>query len=170
MEIKKVKLRDGMFANVEYSEVHGNASDQFGRTCNNPVHDDFKSKLQGLSVHAVLITELVDPSKVKGDIDNFHNPILEKITVKSISLGGEEGEGVTISFERKLSTGKVINVNTPFTKYYEDSKGYRFGDDLQLSVNDFIQEVEAYLKGEKYGEGTQLSLDLDGNSDSESPL
>jgi hypothetical protein len=170
MEIKKVKLRDGMFAYVEYSQTAGEANDQFQRTCNNPVHNDFKEKLQHLAVHAALITELIDPSKVKGDVEKFQHPILEKIIVKSISLGGDEGEGLTISFERKLSTGKILNLNTPFTKYYEDTRGYRFGDDLQLAVNDFIEEVEAYLKGDKYGEGTQLSLGLNDNNSDDSPL
>ena len=71
MEIKKVKLRDGMFANVEYSQPLGEANDQYARTCNNPVHEDFKTKMAELAIHTVLITELVDPAKVKGDLSSY---------------------------------------------------------------------------------------------------
>lgn len=163
MEIKKVKLRDGMFANIEYSFDTGTTVDQITRVCNNPVHPDFKVRMQALAVHAVLITELADPVKVK-DLDEFHSPLLDKVSVKGISIGGESEEGVTITFELKLSTGRVININTPFTKYYEENNGYRFGSDLQIHVDEFLTEVEAYLNG-KYGEGTQLQIEFDENEE-----
>ena len=162
IQVKKVKLRDAMFANVEFDEVHESATDQVTKVCNNPVHADFKEKMAHLGVHAILICELVDITKLKlKDLDDYHPPLLEYITIHGVTI--KEGEGVTISFERKLSTGKVINLNTPYTKYYEDN-GYKYGDDLQIAIDELVKEVEAYLEG-KFGEGAQLSMEFENNED-----
>ncbi len=161
ISIKKLKLRDGMFPTIEYDEVHGSATDEVTKVCNNPAHDDLKDKLQALSVHCVLITELVDITKVKGDIETFTPPLLNFITVKGLTIGGDSEEGITISFERKLSTGRVLNLNTPFTKFNDDQIKYKFDDDLQLCVEDLKKEVELYLGG-KFGEGAQLEMAFEG--------
>lgn len=171
---KKIKLRDKMFASVEYDEVHTGDSvrDSCTKECNHPVHDDFKNHMQALAAHCVLITELVDVTKVKGDLENYHPALLDHITVKSISLGSTEGEGVTISFERKLSNGKVVNMNTPYTKYYDEATPYKFNTDLELAVNDLLKEAEEYLAGNKYGV-KQATMDFDkgeGSPDETNPL
>lgn len=170
--IKKLKLRDSMFATLAYDLVHDdNIRDPMTKEGNHPVHDDFKNKLQALAVHCIFILELVDVAKVKGDLENFKHPLLEKITVKSISLGENEGEGVSISFDRKLSTGKVAPMNTPYTKFYDETAQYKFNTDLELAVNDLLHEADEYLQGTKYGV-VQLEMDFPEGSveDQSSPL
>lgn len=159
MLVKKVKVRDDMFADVDYSEKVGTTNDQFGRVCNNPMHDDFKEAVQKLGIHAILITELVDPTKVKGEIEDYHPAILKFVKIKGISWGGDAGDGITISFERKLSTGRVINMNTPFTKFNDEAIVYKFDTELQEACETIISEVEEYLEG-KFGEGAQTEMEM----------
>lgn len=159
MVIKKMKFRDGMFATVEYREEAGYTNDDMTRVCNNPVTEEFKETLQVLGIHCILICELVDVEKVKGDLANYHPKMLEFVTVKGISWGGDDGEGVTLSFERKLSTGRVLNLNTPFTKFNDEQIVYKFDEELQEAIAAVEEKIEAYLGGE-YGEGAQLGMDL----------
>lgn len=159
MDIKKVKFRDRMFATVEYRETAGATNDDVVRVCNNPVNDDFKTSLQALGVHCILICELVDPVKVKGELEIYHPSILQFITVKGVSWGGDEGSGITVSFERKLSTGRVLNLNTPFTKFGDEVIVYKFDSELQESVEELERQIELYLDGH-YGEGAQIAADM----------
>jgi hypothetical protein len=172
INILKVKLRDGMFATLEYEEVHeDNVKDQGGKTCNHPIHEDFKGRMQALGVHCILIDELVDIKKIKGDLEDYRPEILDCITVKGLSISTDDGQGVTISFERKLSTGKVINLNTPFTKFYDEACPYKFNTDLELSVNALLDEAKEYLAGNKFGV-KQLTMDFPakGGEDISNPL
>lgn len=164
IQLKKVKLRDGMFATVEYDKAHDSATDQIVQVCNNPVHEDFKDRLQDLAVHAALICELIDVSKVKGGIEQFNHPILPHIKVKGVSVNHDDSSGVTISFERKLSTGRVLNLNTPFTKFNDDQVKYRFDSELQAAVGFLEEEVIEYLDG-KFGEGAQMEMEFQGDDE-----
>jgi hypothetical protein len=168
--INKFKLRDAMFGTCDYDLQTDHATDQLTRTCNNPVHTDLKDALQALAVHCILIDELVDVTKVKGSLENYNPALLQYVTVKGFTLGGDDGEGITISFERKLSTGRVINLNTPFTKFGDESIKYKFDDDLQLAVEDLVGEIKEYLAGTKLGDGAQLAMAMaDGEEDESNP-
>lgn len=149
LEFRKVTLRDYMFLNLEFDEVDFEATDHVKKVCNKPIHDDLKAVIKSFDRHCVLINELVDMKKVKGDIGQWDDSILENITVKSITLNDE---AAAISFDRKLSTGKVIPQSTPSTKFFDDAATkYKYQSELQELVQKLIDEVEEYLAGTKLG-------------------
>lgn len=61
-----------------------------------------------------------------------------------------------------------MNMNTPYTKYYDESAPYRFNTDLELAVNAVLEEALAYKEGRKYGVKQQeLPFGTPGDTDTD---
>ena len=142
VKIKKAKIKEELFLEVEYSEdLPGHSKKDTKLSCTVPVHDDLKNAFQNLHKHLALLCDQIK-AKVK-NIETFTHEDLGLFSVRGFSIGGnEDNEGVTISgmFEGKYG---IVNLNTPFTKY--ESVEYPFVSELADNVESCLYEVTQYL-------------------------
>lgn len=152
-KIKKAKIKDDLFLEVEYvEELPGHSKKDTKLSCTVPVHDDLKLSFQKLHKHmAILCDEVAAPKKNQFEVAEF-----QEFHVRGFAISGtEENEGVTISGWKEGKYGDV-NLNTPFTKY-EDSE-YPFVSDLGADMQRALYEVEQYLFNGKRAPEKQLDM------------
>ncbi len=163
VKIKKAKLKDDLFLEVEFTEqLPGHSKKDTKMTCTVPVHEDLKDSFQNLHKHLAV---LCDEVKAKGkSLEKFENDDLNAFHVRSFTIGGsDENEGVTISGYKEGKYGDV-NLNTPFTKW--ESEDYPFVNELSMMVEAAIYEVDQYLFHEKRAPEKQLAMDFGEDDDS----
>lgn len=165
--ISKAKLAKNGGLEVTFEETV-TFTDENGKTvelnrepsiiCKNIPHDDLINAFALLRPHLAIITDCVEAhKKTLYDLDDDVES-LEKFKVTSFSKGGTgEHEGVTISGSKKLSGGRILNLNTPFTKYYDENDPYDHADELSSLITHICNEVEAYLDG-KIAPDAQLDM------------
>lgn len=115
---------------------------------------EFHDALQDLKPHVVVILEMFD------SLDELPEHFMSTITVTGISLGGsDEYAGVTIVAQRKLKSGKVFNMITPFTRFSDDENpdAYPHGFELASLVSAVESHARDYLAG-KHAASLQLEL------------
>jgi len=115
---------------------------------------EFHDALQALKPHVVVILEMFD------DLEELPEHFMSTITVTGISLGGsDEYAGVTIVAQRKLKSGKVFNMITPFTRFSDEENpdAYPHGFELASLVSAVEANAREYLAG-KHAAGVQLEL------------
>lgn len=115
---------------------------------------EFHDALQALKPHVVVILEMFD------SLEELPEHFMSTITVTGISLGGsDEYAGVTIVAQRKLKSGKVFNMITPFTRFSDDENpdAYPHGFELASLVSAVEANAREYLAG-KHAAGVQLEL------------
>ncbi len=158
LAFKKIKLVNELTLDYEAEENENGTTSKIIKECGHPVHQDLKDRFAALAVHLMLSTETVDDND-ELLIDGFlHHPMLEKMTVTSISFGGTEYEGVTLTGRRKLKHKRILNLNAPYIKFNDESgTGYPYENNLFSDVMRLLEEVKLYVGG-KYGEGKQLDL------------
>lgn len=131
VKIKKAKIKDDLFLEVEYVETlpfHSKKDTKL--SCTVPIHDDLKTSFSKLHKHlAILCDEVKTPTKAKYAQEDY-----PEFTVRGFSIGGtDENEGITISGSKEGLYG-IVNLNTPFTKF--ESADYPFvselGEDIQV--------------------------------------
>jgi hypothetical protein len=157
VKIKKAKIKDGLFLDVEFTEdLPGHSKKDTKLSCTVPVHEDLLKAFEKLPKHLAILTDaLAKPSKVK-KLEEWEDEELTKFAVKGFSIGGnDENEGVTLSGSKKGEYG-LINLNTPFQKW--EASDYKHIGDLGSDINDCIYEVEQYLFEGKKAPESQLSL------------
>ena len=160
-KIKKAKIKDDLFLEVEYVEdLPGHSKKDTKLSCTIPVHDDLKTSFQKLHKHlAILCDEVAAPKKNAFELAEF-----PEFYVRGFSISGsEETEGVTINGFKEGKYGDV-NLNTPFTKY-NDSE-YPFLDSLGSDIERALYEVEQYLFHGKGAPEKKLNL-FEGEEDLE---
>ncbi|WP_417867990.1 hypothetical protein [Xanthomarina gelatinilytica] len=164
IEIKKAKIKNRIFLSSEYVEKLNGVNKTRKEDSDAIVHDDLINAFQRLVPHFALLTEQVPESEVESIILNgkeIPEDLLQKIKVTGITVGGTgESEGITISGAKRLSNGKMVNFNTPFTKWEEVDEGYRFISELINVLEDLKDEVIAYMEG-KQGSKVQMEMAFD---------
>ena len=99
IEIKKAKVKSGMFLAYEYSERTLAAHNNIATSSDAPIHPDLESAFKKLIPRFALLTEEVSQGIVAGTIESskpFHE-LLDKFTVTGFSIGGSgDSEGVVI--------------------------------------------------------------------------
>lgn len=155
VRIKKAKIKDDLFLDVEYTEdLPGHSKKDTKLSCTVPVHDDLKTAFERLHVHLALLCDETKWNK-KDDINTINVP---GFTVRGFGISGnEENEGVTISGFKEGKYGNV-NLNTPFTKW-EDPE-YPYTSELSEHVQAAVYEVEQYLFEGKRAPERQLAMDF----------
>lgn len=153
IEIKKAKVKSGMFLAYEYSERTLSAQNNVTMSSDAPIHPDLESAFKKSVPHFALLTEEVSQGIAAGTIEQnepFHE-LLDKFTVTGFSLGGSgDSEGVVIIGNKELVTGKKVNFNSPFQTFYDDSsEAYPYTHQLKQDVNAVIYEVEQYMDGKQ---------------------
>lgn len=155
VKIKKSKIKDDLFLQVEYTEeLPGHSKKDTKLTCTIPVHEDLKNKFQNLHKHlAVLCDQVKTPKR-----SDFENSEFEDFTVIGFAISGvEENEGVTVIGIRDGKYGEVP-LSTPFIKW--DDSEYPFRSELASDVQDCVYEVEQYLFEGKRAPEQQLEMEF----------
>ena len=164
--VKKAKLR-GHSLEVEMQEElvvegSGSVTNEITKKCNTLVHEDLKKALSKLKLHLIVICDLRHADIIH-NADEFDQIDLEQFKeyeVTGFSIGGEDdNEGVVLIGSRKFSSGKVLNIVTPFTKYVDENDPYVFASELSLDIASAVYEVEQYLFHDKYAV-KQLEMDF----------
>lgn len=148
--IKKAKLKDGCLI-VELVEwfKDESISNEVVKTCGSLIHQDLQDAFNGLKLHLVKICDLKFAEVIdRHEIGDFDMTLLDEYNITGFSIGGNnENEGVTIIGNKKLRSGKVLNICAPFTKFQDEFMPYELETFLRESVDNCIYEVECYLKG-----------------------
>ena len=146
MEILKAKVTKDNTLTATYRDETGTVTIE-GK---NLVTGDLTKAFTGLVAHMAFLCELkeADGKKFLEDLpDNIGN-ILE---VTGYSVGGDgESRGVTLTGKRFLKSNKVLNLNSPFTKFEDDNEPYEFAFELKLAIFACEHEVNEYLFNKKW--------------------
>lgn len=149
--ISGVKIKNRT-ATIEMTEKMEDGSERIHSSikCDQLVHTDFITAMQRLKIHLVKLCYLQEGKDMA--IESFDQALhLVSFSISGISVGGsDENEGVTITGQQTLPNGKILNLNSPFTKYAGDSEDYAFGEDLALDVAALLHEADLYLNHGKY--------------------
>lgn len=138
IKLKKAKIKDGLFLEVEYSEIVTDGENTVKKDCTAPVHDDLKNAYEELNSHLQDICQQNDECICKG-----------------FSIGGSgDHEGVTLIGSRDVELG-IINLVTPFVKW--DASYDRIGD-LSEAIEVCKHEVKLYLFESKHKPDAQQEL------------
>lgn len=163
--IKKAKIDKEMFLNVTYHEsiilISGTKRKDIGgsitRDGENAIHDDLKAAFKKLNPHLALIAEMI-ANPALDDLDMISDEVKD-FNVTGFSIGGNgDTEGVTLIGQRTLSTGKILNLTTPFEKW--DGSEYAFINELAETIEECKHEVELYLNG-KMAPPAQQEMDFE---------
>lgn len=148
--IRKAKVKDAS-AEVSYEILNedGYRSEIVAKH-SYPPHKDLLEAFGILRKHLVCLCDLreADLIHAEGDMELFDHEKLDKFTVTSFTIGGyDEYEGVVITGQKRLKSGKVLNLNTPFSLWMDENDPYEYEDCLYNDVARCIFEVEEYLNG-----------------------
>jgi hypothetical protein len=160
VEIKKAKIKDDLFLEVEYSEEVKDGVNQVKKSCTAPVHDDLKTSFEKLDAHLCELCEQFN-SECISDISN--------VTCKGFTIGGNgDSEGVTLIGSRELESGKLLNLVSPFYKWADED--YPEINDLAAIIEECKHEVHLYLFVGKHKPEAQQELPFGDASYSEDEL
>lgn len=148
IKIKKAKLNKGRTLEVTLTEIitvdQGIVENEVTKKCNYLAHIDLVNGFDKLVRH------LKDVCELDGTHDDFK--------VSGFTLAeGSDGDGVIITGTKKLSTGKILNLNTPIVEFY--SEDYAESEALHDEIYELIQEVEAYLDGKCAVKQVEINFD-----------
>lgn len=149
-EIKKAKIKNELFLEVEYTENIQDGTNTVKKDCTAPIHNDLKNAFKKLDAHLSGISEQYTE---KGELD------MDNVTCRGFSIGGD-GEGVILFGFRKLSNGKALNFLSPFHKWDGETVEYESSADLRVAITQCKTEVIKYLFENKHQPDIQGKLDL----------
>ncbi|HWB62137.1 MAG TPA: hypothetical protein VG603_01410 [Chitinophagales bacterium] len=178
IKITKAALKNGNLE-LEYDEVinseeDGPAIHSYKLKGGYPPHEDLLNAFKPLDRHLALICEQAEEKRLdykvsigkKGkekDITGVfeamdESPAFTSITATGFSIGGnDEGEGVVLIGQRKLSTGMILNLVSPFTKYEGE---YKSALKLAEDVDMLCGECTLYIEG-KHAPNAQLEMEFE---------
>lgn len=131
----------------------------------NVAHQDLVDTFKLLHPHFAILCDLKEVGEMglhelENDLDKIAN-----IGVRSFSIGGAgDSQGVTLSGFKTIGS-KMMNFNTPFTKFDDENEGYENIVELQHVIDLITEEVNLYLDG-KIAPDAQMSMDFDEDPES----
>lgn len=168
IRITKAKIKNSQME-LAYNRIDGDNSATVEVSEKLPyiVHPDLTNTFVKLRKHLAKLCDLIE-GDVLNEV-NFEKYLAEDLLnlfVTSFTISGDDdNEGVVITGGKKLASGKVINLNTPFTRFRDEVDPYLFEDDLYVDIQACIYEIEEYLKG-KFAI-KQMEIPFDGDPDDE---
>lgn len=158
IKFKTVKVDGEGLLHLVYKEIDGKNSSRCEKDPEQPAHEDLINAMDKLKPHfALLCEQLETPS----NINDFTSEDLENFKVRGFHhSSNEEIPGVTIVGHKVLKSGKILGLNAPFTRFYEDAgteNAYPFQEHLETILGEIEVEAEEYMKG-KYAPDPQLDL------------
>ncbi len=187
--IKKAKIKNNLFLEVEYSEKQKDGTNTVKKDCTAPVHDDLKLAFKKLVPHLAVVcgqTHIASgksatsvaiafpEEELKWQLDPDENfaftlggwELVSKHFIVGFSIGGSgDSEGVTLTGYRELKNEKVLNLVSPFTKWDDD---YELASELGEVIEECKSEVKKYLFEGKHQPDVQG--DLFAQEDQDDPL
>lgn len=149
IEIKKAKIKDGMFLEAEYSErLPDGTTNSIKISSAHVVHDDLRAAFADLDETLAQFTEQYYKGGLLGNV---------KMTGFVIS-GSDSSEGVTMLGTRILDSGKNLNITSPFSSWADH--------DIEREISVCRDEVYAYLFEDKHQPSDQLEMEFNEMGDS----
>lgn len=122
---------------------------------------EFKKAFADLAIHAALICEFIPLSSVK-KIQNPDPEIIKDFNVSSFKIVAHEAEdeGIILTGQKTLRSGKKVGFNTPIIRFNDESEtAYEHIDILDKAIDTCKDEIRKYLNGEHEAD-PQGKLDL----------
>ena len=147
-KIKKASLKKGRTLEITLTEIitvdQGTVENEVVKKCQYLAHIDLINCFEKLHPH------LKDICEMDGSAEDFH--------VSGFTLAdGAEGDGVILTGSKKLSTGKVLNLNTPVVEFFDGD--YAASGELDTAIDNCIDEVKEYLNGKCAVKQIELNFD-----------
>jgi hypothetical protein len=168
--ITTAKIKNKMFLAYGYTERSGDIENKITTASDAPIHIDLQNAFNRLTPHFAFICEEISEDLARNSILNFDTDFdlsedaLKKFKVNGFTIGGSgDSEGVVISGNKSLESGKVVNFNTPFIKWEDD---YLFSSELTTAMDILKSEVYEYLEG-KQAPKLQIAITFESNDDDE---
>ena len=144
MEIIKAKITKDSTLEATYRDDTGTISIAGKNLVTNDLIDAFAK----LIPHLAFLTEQKEASGEKLDTLPDISKILE---VTGYTRGGQdESAGVTLTGKRILQSGKVLNLNSPFTQLQNENEQYEYQFELEQALETCEYEVHEYLFNQKW--------------------
>ena len=175
--IKKAKIKDNLYLEVEFSEVVKDGTNEVKKVCTAHIHDDLRLAFRRLNTHMALLTEQAIETAKKavpvcyGDdeerqrevqhfkFDDRNLAIAKETACSGFTIGGTgDHEGVTLIGRRTLTAARILNLVSPFLKWTDDIYDYKHLDDLSEIIEACKGEVKLYLFEGKHAPDNQLKL------------
>ena len=146
MEILKAKITKDNTLTASYRDENGTTTLE-GK---NLVTNDLINAFGALVAHLAFLCEQKEADGKKF-LEDLPKDIDKKLEVTGYSIGGEDdSRGVTLTGKRFLKTNKVLNLNSPFTKFCDDNEQYEFAFELEQAIAACEYEVNEYLFNKKW--------------------
>jgi len=165
IEIKSAKIKNELFLDFSYEKKQDIKNDTISQTSDLPMHEDCKQAFLNLLPHFVLICEQEKASKamkdfIKNGVEEEEKDVLQNYELTSFKIGGSgDSEGVTLTGKKFLSTGKTLNLNTPFLRF--DDEDYKYCMELVESLEELKNEVYQYMTGNKHAPLAQQKMEFE---------
>ena len=112
--------------------------------------NDLRNAFNVLVAHLAFLCEQKEADG-KEFLEDLPEGIDKKLEVTGFVIGGEdESRGVTLIGKRFLKSNKVLNLNSPFTKFDDENEPYQFAFELEQSIQACEYEVNEYLFNKKW--------------------
>lgn len=157
--ILKGKVLKGDKVIIEYQKLDGveNKPADCSETHSAPPHPDLTKAISKLTVHAILLGEFVQASKIK-KLEDVEADVVSAFHVSGFSVSNKDVEGVMLSAQKTLKSGKMMGFNTPLVLFDDDSENaYKFTKELDIAVAECRDEFQKYLGG-KFKDDSQGKL------------
>lgn len=146
MEILKAKITKDNTLVATYKDENGTTTVE-GK---NLVTNDLKRAFSMLVPHMAFLCEQKEAEN-KLSLDELPDNIETILDVTGYTVGGDgDSKGVTVTGKRFLKSSKVLNLNTPFTKFNDENEQYDFQFELEQAVEQCDFEVREYLFNKKW--------------------
>lgn len=170
ISVKKAAIKNGLFLTYSYELTENDVTNSNTTASDAPIHDDLRHAIRNLiPFFAHICEEISDIGLIEDAIENpeVHlerkaddpedkiYPLL-KYRVTGFTIGGKaDTEGVTITGNKRLDSGGIVNFNTPFMNFESD---YKFIGDLYAAIENAKQEVFEYMQGKQAPKSQQLGI------------
>ena len=147
MKILKAKVTKDSTLIATYRNDDGDTLTHEGK---NLVTSDLLNAFKDLIPHLAFLCELKEADG-KESLDELPETVFQKLEVSGYTVGGDgDDEGVTLIGKRFLQSKKVLNLNSPFTKFSNENEEYSFAFDLSQAIFACEYEVKEYLFNKKW--------------------
>lgn len=146
MEILKAKITKDNTLVATYKDENGTTTVE-GK---NLVTNDLKRAFSMLVPHMAFLCEQKEAEN-KLSLDELPDNIETILDVTGYTVGGDgDSKGVTVTGKRFLKSSKVLNLNTPFTKFNDENEQYDFQFELEQAIEQCDFEIREYLFNKKW--------------------
>lgn len=149
IKIRKAKVKESSVELVFIETDNEKFTSEITGRYSHPPHKDLMNAMKNLVKHLVVLCDLKEADALyEENFYDFDVDRLSQFKVTGISIGGDdENEGVVITGLKTLPNGKVLNLNSPFTKFMDEHNSYDFEDELFNDIARCIEELREYKNG-----------------------